>query len=69
MTYLEAVRFVLSKVAVRFRSAVLIGSGVVMGSDCIGGGAANAVGPSMKHVIQTRSFNLIVAVLYELVEV
>ena len=67
---MEAVRFVLSKVAVRFfTSAVLIGSGVVMEKDCTGGGAANAVGPSIRHVIKTHTFNLIVAVLYELVQI
>ena len=64
-----AVRFVLSKVAVRFSSAVLIGSGVVMERGCIGGGAASAVDASMRHVINTRTLNLIVAALYELVEV
>lgn len=58
-------RFVLVKGAVRFRSVVLSGSGVVMGRDCIGGGAANAVDPSVRHVIKTRTFKLIVAVLFE----
>ena len=66
---MEDVRFVLSKVAVRFSSVVLIGSGVVMVRDCIGGGAANAVGPSIRHVINTRTLKLIVAVLHKLVEV
>ena len=64
-----AVRLVLSRVAVKFRSAVLIGFGVVRRRDCIGGGAANAVGPSIRHVIKTRTLSIIVAVLYELIEV
>ena len=45
---------------------VLIGSGVVMERDCIGGGAANAVGPSIRHVIKRQTLNVIVAVHYDL---
>ena len=56
-------------VAVRFSSAVLGGSGVVIRRDCIGGGAANAVGTSIRDMIKKRTLNFIVAVLYELVEV
>ena len=62
---MEASKFVLSKVAVRFSSAVLICSGVEIGRDCIGGGAASAVAPSMRYVINTRTLEIIVAVHYD----
>ena len=44
-------------------------SGVEIGRDCIGGGAANAVAPSMRYVIKTRALNIIVAVHFELVQI